>query len=42
MGQSYDDNAIYVGWSPYFNYDSLETLEASKTLPIPKGIVVTK
>ena len=42
MGQSYDDNAIYVGWSPYFNYDSLEALEASKTLPIPKGIVVTK
>lgn len=42
MGQSYDDNAIYIGWSPYFNYDSLETLQASKTLPIPKGIKITK
>ena len=42
MGQSYDDNATYVGWSPYFNYDSLEALEASKTLPIPKNIVITK
>lgn len=42
MGQSYDDNAIYVGWSPYFNYDSLETLQASKTLPIPKDITITK
>ena len=42
MGQSYDDNAIYVGWSPYFNYDSLETLQASKTVPIPKGITITK
>ena len=41
MGQSYDDNAIYIGWSPYFNYDSLETLQASKTLPIPKGIKIT-
>lgn len=42
MGQSYDDNAIYIGWSPYFNYDSLEALQASKTLPIPKGIKITK
>ena len=42
MGQSYDDNTIYIGWSPYFNYDSLEALQASKTLPIPKGIKITK
>lgn len=42
MGQSYDDNAIYIGWSPYFNYNSLESLQASKTLPIPKGITITK
>lgn len=42
MGQSYDDNAIYIGWSPYFNYDSLEALQVSKTLPIPKGIKITK
>jgi len=42
MGQSYDDNAIYVGWSPYFNHDSVEALQASKILPIPKGITITK
>lgn len=42
MGQSYDENAAYIGWSPLFNYDSVETLQASKTLPIPKYIVVYK
>lgn len=33
MGQSYDSNAIYIGWSPYFNYETLATLQASKTIP---------
>lgn len=42
MGQSYDENAAYIGWSPLFNYNSVETLQASKTLPIPKYIVVYK
>jgi hypothetical protein len=42
MGQSYDENAAYIGWSPLFNYNSVETLQASKTLPIPKRIVVYK
>lgn len=42
MGQSYDENATYIGWSPLFNYNSVETLQASKTLPIPKYIVVYK
>ena len=42
MGQSYDENAAYIGWSPLFNYNSAETLQASKTLPIPKHIVVYK
>lgn len=42
MGQSYDENAAYIGWSPLFNYNSVETLQASKTLPIPKHIVVYK
>ena len=42
MGQSYDENAAYIGWSPLFNYSSVETLQASKTLPIPKHIVVYK
>lgn len=42
MGQSYDENATYIGWSPLFNYNSAETLQASKTLPIPKHIVAYK
>lgn len=42
MGQSYDENAAYIGWSPLFNYNSVETLQASKTLPIPKHVVVYK
>ena len=42
MGQSYDENAAYIGWSPLFNYNSVETLQASKTLPIPKHIVAYK
>ncbi len=42
MGQSYDENAAYIGWSPLFNYNSVETLQASKTLPIPKHIVSYK
>lgn len=42
MGQSYDENAAYIGWSPLFNYNSIETLQASKTLPIPKRVVVYK
>lgn len=42
MGQSYDENAAYIGWSLLFNYNSVETLQASKTLPIPKRIVVYK
>lgn len=42
MGQSYDENAAYIGWSPLFNYNSVETLQASKALPIPKHIVAYK
>lgn len=38
MGQSYDSNSIYVKWSPFFDYTSVQTLEASKTLTVPKGI----
>lgn len=42
MGQSYDENATYIGWSPLFNYNNVEALQASKTLPIPKRVVVYK
>lgn len=37
MGQSFD-NGVYIGWSNLFDYSSLETLQASKTLPIPRGV----
>lgn len=42
MGQSYDSNATYVKWSPYFDYTSVKTLEASKMLTVPKGIDVNQ
>lgn len=41
MGQSYDSNAVYIGWSPYFNYETLATLQASKTIPSGQHLVVT-
>lgn len=36
MGQSFD-NGVYVGWSNLFDYSTIETLKASKELPIPRG-----
>lgn len=41
MGQSYDSNAVYIGWSPYFNYETLATLQASKTIPSGQNLTVT-
>ena len=41
MGQSFDDDGMYIGWSPLFNYSSTEMLELSKTLPIPRGYTLT-
>lgn len=41
MGQSYDSNAIYIRWSPYFNYETLATLQASKTIPSGQNLTVT-
>lgn len=40
MGQNYNSRGIYINWSPLFDYSSLITLEASKKLPIPKGIKI--
>ena len=37
MGQSYDNQATYIGWSKLFDYSTYETLQASKQLPVPKG-----
>lgn len=37
MGQSFTDGGQYIGWSNLFDYSSVQTIEASKTLPTPKG-----
>lgn len=37
MGYDFDDNGIYVGWSPFFNYGSIESLKKSEELPTPNG-----
>lgn len=37
MGQSFSDDALYIGWSPLFNYSSEQMVDASKTLPLPRG-----
>ena len=40
MGQSFDDDGKYVGWSNLFDYNSEETLQISKKLPIPRGFTL--
>ena len=40
MGQSFTENGLYIGWSSLFDYSSIKTLQASKTLPLPKGTVL--
>lgn len=35
MGYDFDDNGVYVGWSPFFNYSSVEALKKSELLPTP-------
>lgn len=42
MGQSYDDNGIYIQWSPLFDYTSEATLTLSKQLPVPQIVKLTK
>lgn len=37
MGYDFDDNGIYLNWSPLFDYRSLETLHDSERLPTPSG-----
>lgn len=37
MMSEIDQNGQYVGWSPLFNYSSLEFLKASELLPTPAG-----
>lgn len=38
MGLCFDDNGLYEGWSDLFNYDTIETLNASEYLPMPQKI----
>jgi hypothetical protein len=40
MGLAFDDNGQYIGWSSLFNYNSLETIQASEYLPLPKNGVI--
>ena len=37
MGYDFDTSGHYVGWSPYFNYSSIESLKASEMIPTPNG-----
>lgn len=37
MGYEFDTNGQYVGWSPYFNYSTIESLKASEKIPTPNG-----
>lgn len=37
MGNEFDANGFYIGWSPLFRFDSIEALNASETLPTPNG-----
>lgn len=40
MGQSFDDDGIFIGWSNLFNYSDETSLAASKTLPLPRRTVL--
>lgn len=37
MGNEFDSNGFYIGWSPLFRYDSIEALNASETFTTPNG-----
>lgn len=37
LGYSFDKNGKFAGWSPYFQLNNVQMLEASKTLPMPTG-----
>jgi hypothetical protein len=37
LGYEFDKNGKFIGWSPYFDIEYKDTLEASKEIPIPTG-----
>ena len=39
LGYEFDKNGKFVAWSPYFDIDSKEKLQASKNIPLPTGEV---
>lgn len=42
MGQEFDDNGKYIGWSNLFDYSSIDTLKASQRLPLPTNTTFIK
>lgn len=38
MGNEFTESGIYIGWSPYFNLNSLQKLKISQEIPMPNGI----
>lgn len=38
MAYGFDDNGLFVKWSPYFNLDTEEAFEESLQLPIPSSL----
>lgn len=37
MGYEFDANGMFVGWSPFFNFESIQSLKKSEELPTPNG-----
>lgn len=38
LSYAFDKNGKYIGWSPYFNLNSINTLKSSENLPFPTGV----
>lgn len=37
MGYEFDANGMFVGWSPFFNFESIQSLKKSEEIPTPNG-----
>lgn len=37
LGYEFDKNGKFIGWSPYFDIEHSDNLEASKKMPLPTG-----
>jgi len=38
MGNEFTESGIYIGWSPFFNLNSLQKLKISQEIPMPNGL----